>query len=300
MKVMRKSITQLCRIECFITILFLLLLGIIGCQSPPIAKNSRSIENIDKLLPGEHLLPFSHSHNDYEHYPVNATYLGFNSLEVDVHLRNGILYVAHDEEDIREEHTLKSMYLDMLQKRLGGRDSTTWFYSEKKPLTLMIDIKSDSVSTYEVLIKELEPIRDYLTTFSNQGIHYKELLVVISGNRPKQRMLQDSIRYAAYDGRLSDLNKTFPANFLYWISDNWEDHFYWRGDGAFSPSEIIKLESIAALAQKKGVLLRFWKTPDKSERMRERTWGLLLSAGVDIIGTDHIAHLHDYLKERQR
>lgn len=277
------------------TVLLFLLVLICGCN-----RRHGPLLHGDRWDPAENILSSTHSHNDYQHYPVNGTRFGFSSLEIDVHLKDGVLYVAHDEEDIRQDHTLKAMYFNRLITSLKIKKYDRWIYAEKEPLILLIDIKSDSVETYEAILKELEPVRKYLTSFSTHKIDYKALMIIISGNRPKKRMLQDSLRYAAYDGRLSDLDKSFPPNFLYWISDNWEEQFKWRGYGPLSRSEKRKLDSFADLVEQKGAQLRFWKTPDRNKLMRERTWELLLSAGVDIIGTDHIEHLHDYLREQQR
>jgi len=276
----------------------LLMPGISGCYF-----SSNSQKDADKdtypRYATENILPDTHSHNDYEHYPLSGTRFGYSSLEIDVHLKNGVLYVAHDEDDIRKNYTFKVMYLDILRYRLQRRGKPSWFYTEEEPLVLMIDIKSDSIATYEALLEELEPVHEYLTTFTNQEIQYRALLIIISGNRPKQRMLQDSLRYTAYDGRLSDLNKTFPPNFLYWISDNWEDHFNWRGSDRFLSSERKRLEMYVDGVHQKGARLRFWNIPARNKPIRERAWKLLLSSGVDIIGTDHIEHLHDYLRKRQ-
>src|SRR5690606_40361514 len=52
----------------------------------------------------------AHSHNDYEQkLPFKHAFdAGFGSIEVDVFLREGELFVAHDAEDIRPERTLKA------------------------------------------------------------------------------------------------------------------------------------------------------------------------------------------------
>ena len=269
-KRMFKSFTLFYRALTYSLLLIVLFAGLYGCQSLSSFKDDSSKPPQD-WLPADNLLLFSHSHNDYEHYPMSGTRFGFNSLEIDLHLKDGVLYVAHDEEDIRKDYTLKAMYLDMLQNRLASRGNSNWFYEEKEPLILLMDIKSDSITTYEALIEELETVQKYLTTFTNQEIQYRALLIVISGNRPKNRMLQDSLRYAAYDGRLSDLNKSFPPNFLYWISDNWEEHFSWRGKDRFLSIERKRLELYVERVHEKGAQLRFWKIPDLNRPVRERS-----------------------------
>ncbi|MGH1365728.1 MAG: hypothetical protein ACRBF0_19360 [Calditrichia bacterium] len=250
-------------------------------------------------IPAENILRSAHSHNDYQHYPKTGRRYGFSSLEVDVHLVDGTLYVAHDKEDIKEWLTFKDLYLVLLNSESSGRSYSPWLFAEKQPLTLLIDIKSDSVATYNALMNELETVKPFLTTFSSSEIVLKPLLIIISGNRAKQRMLQDSLRYAAYDGRLSDLDKAYPPNFVYWISDNWEKNFQWRGEGQPLESEIVKLRELANRAHQRGAKLRFWKTPEKDRQVRERIWNLLLSCGVDILSTDNMKHLSDFLRARE-
>lgn len=55
-----------------------------------------------------------HSHNDYlQKAPFWTAYAnGLASIEVDVHLKDTTLYVAHDATEIRKAHTLQSLYLD--------------------------------------------------------------------------------------------------------------------------------------------------------------------------------------------
>jgi hypothetical protein len=47
---------------------------------------------------------------------------------------------------------------------------------------------------------------------------------------------------------------------------------------------------LVAQAHAQGRRLRFWATPDKPE-----VWQVLRAEGVDLIGTDHLAGLRDFL-----
>src|ERR1043165_7084012 len=60
------------------------------------------------------VLANAHAHNDYEHARplLDALDHGFASVEADVWLVNGRLLVAHDEEAVRPDRTLQSLYLD--------------------------------------------------------------------------------------------------------------------------------------------------------------------------------------------
>ncbi|MEL6820832.1 MAG: hypothetical protein AAFP70_03650, partial [Calditrichota bacterium] len=71
--------------------------------------------------------------------------------------------------------------------------------------------------------------------------------------------------------------------------------FSWRGKDRFLSIERKRLELYVERVHEKGAQLRFWKIPDQNRPIRERSWRLLLSSGVDIIATDHMEHLHEYL-----
>jgi glycerophosphoryl diester phosphodiesterase len=79
------------------------------------------------------------------------------------------------------------------------------------------------------------------------------------------------------------------------ISDRWSSHFTWNGAGEIPAKEHEKLQKIVQKAHEKGRLVRFWATPDNSSPARETLWRQLLSAGVDLINTDDLEGLRQFL-----
>jgi glycerophosphoryl diester phosphodiesterase len=234
----------------------------------------------------------AHSHNDYEQaQPLfDALKLGFCNIEADIHLIEGKLLVAHTLERTHPDKTLESLYLNPLRERSrqnGGR-----VYRNGPTVTLLIDIKTDAEKTYAALRPVLYEYREVLTVFQSAKIITNAVTVVISGNRPRQTMASEAIRYAAFDGRIEDLDSLEPASFLTWISDNWQLHFTWRGVGPFPDREKEKLNQIVKKAHERGRKLRFWGTPDQPVVWRE-----LLGSGVDIIITDDLALLQNFLEK---
>ena len=75
------------------------------------------------------------------------------------------------------------------------------------------------------------------------------------------------------------------------ISDNWRNHFRWRGVGEMSPDEKDKLTNAVEKSHAAGRRLRFWATPEN-----ENLWRVLAEAGVDHINTDQLARLEKFLK----
>jgi hypothetical protein len=238
----------------------------------------------------------AHAHNDYRHdRPLHdALAHGFTGVEADIFLVNGDLHVAHDRDEITPERTLRRLYLDPLRKRVKQNRGRVYPDSNAQ-VTLLIDIKSEAISTYKALDGLLGEYQDIFTSFGPAGRSDKAVLAVVSGNRPYSLMASQKIRYAACDGRLSDLQSQAPADLMPLISDNWNSHFTWRGVGEMPEAERSKLREIVRIAHEKGRRVRFWATPDNPSPEREEIWRELISAGVDMLNTDDLEGLQQFL-----
>ncbi len=237
----------------------------------------------------------AHAHNDYEHkLPLlDALEHGFSGVEADIYLVGGKLLVAHDAIDLRPARTLEGLYLDPLEKRVkenGGR-----VYPNGPGFLLLIDIKSDGEKTYGVLRRVLAKYAGMLTVV-REGVEEKRAVtVVLSGDRPRAALTAEKERLAGYDGRLEDLDAKDAPHLLPLISDNWGKHFQWRGEGPFPEAERKKLQEIVKKAHEKGRGVRLWATPEKPA-----VWTVLYEAGVDLINTDDLKGLRDFLLERKK
>lgn len=234
----------------------------------------------------------AHAHNDYEHQrPLeDALAQGFGSVEVDIFLVDGELLVGHDPGDLRGDRTLRSLYLDPLRKRVARNDGSV--HGDGKPLTLLIDIKSDATATYRALDRLLENYRDLFGGTQN-GLHQPGPVVgIVSGNRDFATIRADPTRHVGIDGRLSDLGSDAPAHLMPLISDHWGRHFTWRGEGPIPAAERAKLKATVEAAHAERRRLRFWATPDTPA-----VWNVLRKAGVDLINTDDLAGLSRFLRE---
>ncbi|CAH0343991.1 phosphatidylinositol-specific phospholipase C/glycerophosphodiester phosphodiesterase family protein [Bacillus sp. CECT 9360] len=243
----------------------------------------------------------AHAHNDYEHErPLyDALEHGFTSVEADVWLEDGELLVAHDQINVNPERTLKSLYLDPLKERVHENRGSV-YKGTNQDFLLWIDIKSEDVATYNEIHKQLAEYKKMLTKFSKSGVKQSAITVIISGNRPRDLMEDQSIRYSTFDGRMSDLGTNVPNEFMPVISDNWTKHFTWQGIGEMPEHEREKLNNIVEEAHNQGQIVRFWATPDKALSNREAVWNELLKAGVDIINTDDLPGLKQYLLEHDQ
>jgi hypothetical protein len=209
-------------------------------------------------------------------------------VEADVFLEDGALLVGHARADLRPGRTLEKLYLDPLRERIkanGGR-----VYKNGPVIWLLVDVKTEALSTYEALDRVLARYTDIVSVVQGGKIDEKAVSVVVSGNRAKVQAAAQKVRYAGIDGRVSDLDSTEPAHLMPWISDNWTTLFRWRGDGPMPEDERGKLKELVRKAHQHGRLVRFWATPEKTP-----VWQELRAAGVDLINTDKLAMLRDFL-----
>ncbi|MEG3628123.1 phosphatidylinositol-specific phospholipase C/glycerophosphodiester phosphodiesterase family protein [Streptomyces poriticola] len=243
----------------------------------------------------------AHAHNDYEHPRplLDALDHRFGSVEADIFLVGDQLLVAHDPEDLDPSRTLESLYLDPLVARVRAHRGSV-YRGHRRPLQLLIDIKTEGAATYRELDRHLRRYRHLLTTCAHGRVHPGAVTAVISGDRAARApMLAQRVRRAFYDGRLTDLGGSVPASFAPLISDNWTHHFTWRGVGAFPEAERRKLHGIVGAAHARGRRIRFWATPDLPGPARDALWGELLAAGVDHLNTDDLAGLEGFLDARR-
>ena len=231
-----------------------------------------------------------HAHNDYEHTRplLDALDHGFCSIEADIFLVDGQLLVAHDRTKLTPERTLEKLYLEPLRERVtknGGR-----VYPGGPEVTLLIDLKTDWKTTYPVLRETLKNYAGILSTFRGETKHPKALLAIISGNRSKEMFADETVRYAAFDGELEDLESGLPPTLIPWISSNWARNFAWRGSGPFPEDQKVKLKMLVDKTHQQGRRIRFWGSPDTP-----LFWEEMVRNGVDLINTDDLEGAQKFL-----
>ncbi|WP_030664151.1 phosphatidylinositol-specific phospholipase C/glycerophosphodiester phosphodiesterase family protein [Streptomyces cellulosae] len=239
----------------------------------------------------------AHAHNDYEHPRplLDALDHRFGSVEADIYLVGDQLLVAHDPVDLDPARTLESLYLDPLAARVRAHHGSV-YRGYRKPLQLLIDIKTEGSSTYLELDRHLRRHKRLFTTYAHGRVLPGPVTAVISGDRAARTPMEaQTVRRAFYDGRLADLGTPAPASFVPLISDNWTLNFTWAGVGAFPDAERQKLRGIVEAAHSRGQKVRFWATPDVAGPARDALWAELLAAGVDHLNTDDLAGLEVFL-----
>ncbi|GAB2965424.1 phosphatidylinositol-specific phospholipase C/glycerophosphodiester phosphodiesterase family protein [Streptomyces pseudoechinosporeus] len=244
----------------------------------------------------------AHAHNDYLHPRplLDALDHRFGSLEADIFLVGDQLLVAHDAVDLDPARTLESLYLDPLARRVKTNHGSM-YRGYRKPIQLLIDLKTEGSSTYLELDRHLRRYKHLFTTYAYGRVFPGPVTAVISGDRAARTPMEaQTVRRAFYDGRLADLGSPAPASFIPLISDNWTLNFTWQGIGPFPEAERQKLRGIISAAHSRRQKVRFWATPDLAGPARDALWGELLAADVDYINTDDLAGLEKFLDANER
>lgn len=242
----------------------------------------------------------AYSHRDCELKPMlwQSLEQGFTCIEADIYCFMGKVFVAHDLQQLRPWNTLERLYLEPLKAHLHKNNRRV--FNDDTTLSLFLDVKTPSGSSYKTLHNVLSHYSAMLTSYQNLARKKGPISIIISGNRLKYAEFASlPHRYAALDGRHEDLGKQTNPLVMPIISDNWQKLFNWQGEGEMPLLEEKKLKTMLELAHKNGQQLRFWATPDKPGANRDRLWEKLLTLGIDLVNTDDVTGLANYLKTKR-
>lgn len=244
-----------------------------------------------KAYPQNISLPNAYAHNDYWHKrPLyDALDKGFTHIEADVYLRDGQLVVAHLLPRLRMHKTLDSLYLKPLAACINGTNHG--IACPDYPVMLMIDIKSNSRRTYIALRELLEKYRPLLS-YCNNGLYKPgRITVVLTGHKPVKLLRSETDRIAFVDEDLMQVCKdTINRNFFETASCRYSRMLSWIGDGPMPLNEREHLCAYVNAAHRLGKKVRLWASPEK-----KIVWQALLNCGVDLINTDQLDNLKNFL-----
>ena len=197
-----------------------------------------------------------HSHNDY-HQPIpllGAYHAGMGSIEADVFLKNGQLYVAHDSTEISRDATLRKLYLEPLAQ-LYVQNGNSPYPDPSQKLQLVIDIKEDYAHVLPVLIKELQSFN----TIFDQTKNTKAITIAISGDMPPPAAFKNYPEYISFDGRPYIEYTTAQLKRVVMISDDIKRYTTWNGKGTPTNADKLKLKSVIEKAhqQQRNLLFQY-------------------------------------------
>jgi len=224
--------------------------------------------------------PKIHSHNDYsQHLPFWRAYnSGLNSIEVDVFLKNGVLFATHAENEIIATQTLETLYLKPLKKIVQTH------LGNEQNIQLLIDVKSEAYSTLEAIEKIL---KNYPELINNPRLTF-----VISGNRPLVKDYKNYPNYILFDYQSLESipNESFHKIAL--ISLGYSAFSLWKGLDSISKADSKKIKELIDKAHVYKKPFRFWGAPDTP-----LAWKTFYNLGVDFINTDQPLECSNYFKK---
>ncbi|KAI0319381.1 hypothetical protein OF83DRAFT_1170269 [Amylostereum chailletii] len=250
-----------------------------------------------------------HSHNDYwREVPVlTAISLGVSSVEADVWLVNGTLFVGHELAALTPNRTFDNLYIQPILSLINAQNPKTPFTvnqtvpngvfdtSNTTPLHLFVDMKTDGNETFPFVIQALEPLRSagYLTTSSNDNITRSAVTAIGTGNTPLDAVKALEPRDFFFDGPLATLNDT--SSNTTWgpsispiASVDYGAVVGWLGLAPISDSQRAIITTLVNDAHSRNITARFWDTPGWPIRARDNVWTELLNDGADWLNADDL------------
>jgi hypothetical protein len=235
------------------------------------------------------------AHNDYWHNrPLyDALDNGFQNVEADIYLRDDELLVAHILPAFQKRRTLEQLYLKPLFDCYQGKNREVVYPIE--PVTLMIDIKSDAEKTYAKLMEVLKRYAPMLSSYDNGIISEGSVTVVITGNKPYKMLKAQKQRYAFIDEDLMQVRTDTLSNSVYkTASCKYSRLLSWTGNGPIPDDQKQLLRDYVAIAHHYKKRVRLWASPENKE-----VWKALVDCEVDLINTDKLAELREFLMTGQ-
>ncbi|KAG9247850.1 hypothetical protein BJ878DRAFT_453627 [Calycina marina] len=248
-----------------------------------------------------------HSHNDYwRDVPFyTALSLGVISVEADVWLYNNTLHVGHEKSALTAARTFESLYInpivDVLKRQnpanssfvTGNTANGVFDTSSSQTLYLFVDVKTDGATTWPVVIKALQPLRDlgYLSTVNGTHFTSGPVTVLGTGNTPLNQVQPVAIRDYFWDAQIPTLNTTF-ANITSLVSPiastDFEANFGPVLGTSLNETQLQLLRDQVAYSHAKGIKVRYWDQPGWPISTRNGIWRQLYSEAVDLINCDDL------------
>lgn len=231
----------------------------------------------------------AHSHNDYQQeVPFEWAYQAhFGSIEADIWEVNGELFVAHNRNQVTSERTLDALYIQPIVSKLKANAGKAW-NDKDGTFQLLIDLKTPVEPTLSLLIEHLKKFPEIF----NPAVNPNAVKIVITGNRPVPDLFDNYPEFIYFDGLLNLCYNEKQLKRVALFSDNLANQTSWKGEGPIPLADRQKLTQVIDSVHQLKRPIRFWNAPDTPE-----AWQQLMDIHIDIINTDHIQQLENFLKK---
>ena len=176
---------------------------------------------------------------------------------------------------------MDQLYLKPLLEQLQKND--------KRKVSLLIDIKENYKESLRILTGELKPLKKYLVSDDDLN---KPVTILISGQRPPPAEYKNYPHYIFFDDDLRVFHTPEEWKRVRLVSLSFERYSHWNGEGDLPDSDIKVLTHVIDSVHTAGKKIRFWAAPDN-----ENSWMTQMKLGADIIGTDKIQSLSEFMRE---
>ena len=269
-----------------------------------------------------------HSHNDYwRRVPLyEAIHYGCTSVEADVWLFDGELYIGHSTSSLTRNRTFQSLYVDPLIQIVDKQNPSTDFVNgtqtrngvfdedPEQTLVLLVDFKTNGEELFPVVESQISTLRDrdYLSYFNGKTFISRPITVVATGNAPFNLInANETYRDIFFDAPLhllssplSDPPSTsgeeqgtkgidlslggaqFKSQNSYYASTDFISSIGFPWRGDLSPAQLTKLRQQIKNAKDRGLKSRYWNTPTWPIGLRNHIWSVLVREGVAVLNVD--------------
>lgn len=255
-----------------------------------------------------------HSHNDYDRKVPLYTALaaGCTSVEADIWLRKGndnkdVLLVGHSARALKEDRTLKHLYVDPLQRILENmnpkpgfvvleNDTVSGIFGKdpSTTLVLLLDFKSDPEALWPVVQIALQSLRDmnWLSYWDTKSktITIRPITIVATGETRFQDVISNTTyRDVFFDAPLGDIaNPIYDTSNSYYASSSVKNAVGNIWFGRFSGKQIETIGKQIGEAESKGLKSRYWGTVNWPIGWRDYVWKTLVEKGVSVLNVDAV------------
>lgn len=238
-------------------------------------------------------LPNGHSHNDYTRSKplFDALKYGFTSIEVDVYLHEGRMVVTHDDKNLDVKKGIQELYLEPL-KSIIDKNGGTVYKNDPSKLVLMIDLKSEKVTTYQALKEIFKNYSDLIEWYKSGKKKEGPVQVLLSGGPPIDLIEKESNRYFYVDGSVDQWSMDYPVELMPRASTNYRSYFKWYGKGEMPKEEQQKLKELIKKAHDADRKVRFWACPNSPD-----VWEKLMDEGADWINVDDLKGFNAFYRQ---
>ncbi|KAL8713565.1 MAG: hypothetical protein Q9220_002427 [cf. Caloplaca sp. 1 TL-2023] len=266
-----------------------------------------------------------HSHNDYwRKVPLyDALAAGCTGVEADVWLDDKLkddLYVGHTRKSLTSSRTLNSLYINPLLTILRNQNAASniststegnsstkagvFDTSPSTPLTLLIDLKTPSSTTFPLVLALLQPLlkENFLTTYyPATGLVPGPITAVATGNTNFSAEIlspaNSNPRILFFDAPLASLgadDEDYSTNNSYYASTSFDVSIGKPWMGVMTPSQVRQVRRQVQEAGERGLRSRYWDTPSWPRGVEEGVWDVLTREGVGMLSVDDLVGVRGF------